>query len=47
MKIKINRLKCNKCGHEWIPRVEEVFVCPRCHSYRWKYEAVKEDAKTE
>lgn len=38
MKIKLNKLKCKKCGHEWIPRKEKVFVCPnpKCHTYKWE-----------
>jgi len=36
MKIKINKLKCRKCKHEWIPRVEKVYVCPKCHTYLWE-----------
>lgn len=35
MKIKINKLKCCKCKHEWVPRVDKVTVCPNCHSYKW------------
>ena len=35
MQVKINRLRCNKCGHTWIPRKVKVFVCPSCHSYKW------------
>lgn len=35
--IEIPKLKCNQCGHEWIPRTQDVRVCPnrRCHSLRW------------
>ena len=35
MTIRLNHLKCKKCGHEWVPRKEEVFVCPKCHSFKW------------
>lgn len=24
---------CNKCGHDWIARVENPQVCPRCKRY--------------
>src|SRR2546428_10006770 len=30
--------KCDRCGHEWIPRQSnesEPRVCPRCHSAYW------------
>jgi Zn finger protein HypA/HybF involved in hydrogenase expression len=36
MKIKIKKqLKCKRCGHEWNPRTDEVFSCPKCHSPKW------------
>ncbi len=35
MKIKINTVKCNRCGKEWIPRKPDVRVCPKCHSALW------------
>lgn len=39
MKIKIKKqLKCKRCGHEWNPRQEEVFVCPGCKSAKWHIE---------
>ena len=28
--------RCQKCGWEWIPRIEELpKVCPKCKSYNW------------
>ena len=35
MKIKIIELKCEKCGHKWIPKIEDVRQCPKCKSARW------------
>ena len=35
MQAKLNYFKCQKCLHEWIPRIKDVRVCPKCHSYRW------------
>ena len=27
---------CERCGHEWIPRVErKPKACPGCKNYRW------------
>ncbi len=35
MKIKLTKLVCKKCGHSWIPKVEEVRQCPKCKSAWW------------
>lgn len=43
MNIKLNYLKCGKCGHEWLPRTKKVVVCPRCHSYKWHPENKKNE----
>ena len=32
MKVGIFKLKCKRCGYEWIPRKEDVRMCPRCKS---------------
>lgn len=42
MEIKIQTLKCLRCGHEWIPRKPKVHVCPACHSYKWNDDDNKE-----
>jgi len=31
----LTRLRCKRCGHRWIPRIEIVRICPRCKSARW------------
>ena len=42
MKVKLMRkLHCKKCGHWWLPRKEDVRVCPKCKSYRFDVEEVK------
>ena len=28
--MPIAKVKCPKCGHEWIPKVEFPVQCPRC-----------------
>jgi hypothetical protein len=36
--ITIMGLRCDRCGHEWIPRAgieDEPRVCPKCHSPYW------------
>ena len=38
IKITIEGYKCERCGHEWIPRVkieEEPTICPSCKSPYW------------
>ena len=32
MKIKIVRLVCKRCGHFWVPKQEDVRICPKCKS---------------
>lgn len=29
------KLKCIKCGHEWIARTEKPLKCPMCQSKNW------------
>jgi len=36
--IKIQKIGCKRCGHNWIPRTEEIRVCPKCHSAYWNVE---------
>ena len=35
MKIKIIKLKCERCGHQWVPKKEEIRQCPKCKSPWW------------
>jgi Zn finger protein HypA/HybF involved in hydrogenase expression len=35
VKVTIKRLKCLRCGHEWVPRTNDVRQCPRCKSAFW------------
>ncbi len=31
MKVQLGKkLKCLRCGYEWIPRKEDVRICPDC-----------------
>ena len=35
-KIKLGkRQKCLRCGHEWLPRQDELVQCPKCKSAYW------------
>lgn len=33
--IKLQKLKCERCGHKWTPRGTYVRVCPKCKSPYW------------
>jgi predicted Zn-ribbon and HTH transcriptional regulator len=33
--IQIPRLLCQRCSHEWTPRIPDVVRCPRCKNPRW------------
>lgn len=33
--MKIKKLKCKRCGYEWIPRVEKPKTCSACKSRYW------------
>lgn len=35
MRIRVPKLRCRRCGWEWLPRQEDVRLCPRCKSVRW------------
>jgi Zn finger protein HypA/HybF involved in hydrogenase expression len=45
MKVKIQKIKCKRCGHEWQPRHEDVRQCPNCQSIYWDKEKKKENEK--
>ncbi len=35
-KVKLGKkLKCLRCGHNWIPRTDRIFTCPNCRSAYW------------
>lgn len=55
IKKTVNAFKCQRCGHEWIPRVsmEELegkvkdtpIICPRCKTPYWKTERKNKNNK--
>lgn len=47
MKIRIPTLHCNRCGHDWVPRVAKVFICPKCKSAKWNEPPPKAEKKEE
>lgn len=36
--MKLIKILCKRCGHTWIPRKEEIKVCPKCKSPYWDKE---------
>ena len=49
MKVAVKKLRCKRCGHEWIPRKEDVRVCPnpKCHSVYWDKEGKYQEGEIE
>jgi hypothetical protein len=43
----IPSLKCNQCGHTWIPRKTTIKLCPRneCHSTHWNEPKIEKKEK--
>lgn len=35
VKIEVTKLNCQRCGHTWIPKKEEIRICPKCKSPYW------------
>lgn len=33
--LSLPKLTCRRCGHSWVPRREDVRMCPKCGSVRW------------
>jgi predicted Zn-ribbon and HTH transcriptional regulator len=36
-KVRIEALKCERCGHLWVPHkpIKEVRLCPHCKTAYW------------
>jgi uncharacterized OB-fold protein len=43
MEIELPHVTCKRCGYEWVPRREIVYLCanPKCRTPKWN-----EDAKS-
>ena len=33
--IKLHKISCLRCGHEWVPTIERIIVCAKCRSPYW------------
>lgn len=40
--FKLNKTKCLRCEHEWVPRVSEPRTCPKCKAAYWDVPRRKE-----
>ena len=43
--VAIIKLKCERCGHTWVPRKTEVIICPKCKSPYWNKPRQVEEGK--
>jgi len=41
MNIKIQKLKCFRCSHQWVPRKDDIRLCPKCKSAYWDKQKVE------
>ncbi len=37
-KVTMGVVSCKRCGHGWVPRIENIRVCPKCKSPYWNKE---------
>jgi len=35
MEVEIKKLECLRCGHTWVPRTNDVRICPKCKTPFW------------
>jgi len=41
-KVKLPKLRCNKCGYKWYPRIAARPVkCPDCQNRKWDEAEIK------
>ena len=33
---RVTFIECRRCGHEWIPRKNDVRQCPKCKTAYWE-----------
>lgn len=33
--MNLKKLKCKRCNHSWVARIENPTVCPKCKSPYW------------
>ena len=47
MNIEIKKITCERCGYEWVPRVEDIKRCPGCKSPYWQKPKINKDYANE
>ena len=45
--ITITQQHCERCGHEWLPRIPEPVMCPACKSRIWDKPKEKEPLRVD
>jgi predicted Zn-ribbon and HTH transcriptional regulator len=45
MKLKLNTVRCLKCGYQWVPRKTEIRQCPKCKTAWFDRKVVKREPK--
>lgn len=40
--VRLPKVKCKRCGWEWVPRVANPKWCPKCNSPYWNRERQRE-----
>ena len=46
-KVKLPKLHCLRCKHDWIPKQETVIICPKCKSPYWNIESKNKEKKSD
>ena len=41
--VRMLECKCERCGHEWISRIKNPKLCPKCKSAYWDVEKKKKE----
>jgi uncharacterized OB-fold protein len=47
IKLHLIGMDCKRCGHKWIPRKEDVRLCPRCKTAYFDRGPIRITKKTE
>ena len=45
MTVKISKVSCLRCGHEWVPRGKDITICPLCKSEKFDLPRIRRTNK--